>query len=55
MTEVAKVATEVAGTDAGIVTEMEVLGQIGITMVETVHVPTETSQLQVFNVLRIMV
>ena len=34
-------ATEVVGTGAGIITEMEVLGQIDITMVETVHAHTE--------------
>ncbi|PPR86979.1 hypothetical protein GOBAR_AA33712 [Gossypium barbadense] len=40
--KVVKVATEVVATGAGIVTEMVVLGQIGITMAEIVHAHTES-------------
>ncbi|OMP02391.1 hypothetical protein COLO4_11127 [Corchorus olitorius] len=44
----AKVATEVVGTGAGITTEKEVLVQIDITMVETVHAHTEMFSFECF-------
>lgn len=46
VTGAVKVATEVVGTGAGIIIEMEVLGQIDITMVEIVHAHTETSSIK---------